>query len=184
MDRLRNKLSQQYETFNVAEPAEGHFERFREKLGPQISQKQHGISYYLKVAAIIVGVSVSSILVYEMLRPDKISESYTFGTLSQEFRDAEDYFLKTIQTKYSEIEQIQFDDPEQKELILKELEEMDQLYKQLVKDFNTDPDNEMVVNAMIQHYQLKINILNNILIQLEEINILKSNLKSHENTEI
>ena len=184
MDRLRNKLSQQHRTFNVAEPSEGHFERFREKLGPPDAMQKPGISYYLKVAAIIAGVSVSSILIYEMLRPDNISESYTFGTLSQEFRDAEDYYLNTIKAKYSEIEKLQFEDPAQKKLILDELEEMDQLYNQLIKDFNTDPDNEMVVNAMIQHYQMKIQILNNILIQLEEINLLKSNLKSHENTEI
>lgn len=183
MDRLRNKLFHQHETFNVAEPSEGHFERFREKLGPPDAVKPHGISYYLKVAAIIVGVSVSSILIYEILRPDNVSKSYTFGSLSEEFRDAEDYYMKTIQAKYSELEELQFEDPAQKKLILEELEEMDQLYNQLIKDFNSDPDNERVVNAMIRHYQMKIEILNNILIQLEEINLLKSNLKSHEKTE-
>ncbi len=184
MDHLRNKVSQQHKTFNVAEPSEGHFERFMEKLGPPVALQKPGISYYLKVAAIVIGVSVSSILIYEMLRTDSINESYTFGTLSKEFRDAEDYYTNTIKAKYTEIEELQFEDPAQKKLILDELDEMDQLYNQLVKDFNTDPDNEMVVNAMIRHYQLKIEILNNILAQLEEINKLQSNLKSHENTEI
>ena len=183
MNRLRNKFFHQHEAFNTAEPPEGHFERFREKLGPPEAVKRPGVTYYLKVAAIIVGVSVSSILVYEMLRPDEISEHYTFGTLSEEFRDAEDYYLKTIQVKYSEIESIEFEDPAQKKLLLEELDGMDQLYKQMVKDFKADPDNEMVVNAMIQHYQMKIEILNNILLQLEETNKLISNLKSHE-TEI
>ena len=184
MDQLRNKLFQQREIFNSAEPSEGHFERFREKLGYNESLKRHEFSYYLKVAAIVVGVSFSSILIYEMLRPDTISDPYTFGILSKEYRDAEDYFLKTIQAKYSDLDKIRFDDPAQKKLILDELEEMDQLYKQLERDFHADPDNEMVVNAMIQHYQMKIEILNNILNQLEKISNVQSNLKSHEKTEI
>ena len=184
MDRLRNIFFQQQEIFNSAEPPEGHFERFRKKLGSSESLNRYGLSYYLKVAAIVVGVSFSSILIYEMLRPDTISDPYTFGILSKEYKDAEDYYLKTIQTKYSDLDKIRFDDPAQKELIRDELGEMDQLYKQLERDFQADPDNDMIVNAMIQHYQMKIEILNNILKQLEKINSAQSNLKSHEKTEI
>ena len=61
MNSLRNKILQQYETFNASEPSEGHFERFSKKLGPTEAVKKRGIPDYLKIAAIVVGVSFLSI---------------------------------------------------------------------------------------------------------------------------
>ena len=39
------------------------------------------------------------------------------------------------------------------------------------KDLKTSPKDERVINAMIEHYQVKLEIMTNLLEQLQEINI-------------
>ena len=60
---------------------------------------------------------------------------------------------------------------------------MDSVSKSLQNDLQTTADDERVVNALIEHYRLKLDIMNQILNTLEEI---KTNHKQtdHEKSKI
>jgi hypothetical protein len=75
-------------------------------------------------------------------------------------------------------------DKSQKEMIMKELKEMDQIYKSLSKELENDPNNERLINAMIKHYQLKLDILNELTDQLLIIKNAISNNNQNEKQDI
>jgi len=65
-----------------------------------------------------------------------------------------------------------------------ELEEMDKLFHSLQKDFQSNPNDQRVINAMISHYQLKLEVMSQIIKQLEEVNHVNNKYKNHESKEI
>ena len=68
-------------------------------------------------------------------------------------------------------------------MIMEELSEMDSIYNSMKKDLKTSPNDERIINAMIEHYQLKLEVMTNLLEQLQEINT-NNKQTGHENNEI
>lgn len=185
MENLEQKIKENQLRFDDAEPGEGHFERFMQKLSRSRPARKFAVSYYFKVAAVLLLVSVSSILFYEMVISPRFEKNrYSFGKLSPEYREVEDYFIHTIKVKYDQLQNLDIKDNIQKDMIMEELGEMDKIYLSLSKELQNDPNNERLINAMIQHYQLKLNIINEITKQLEIIKNSASNNNQNENTEI
>ena len=84
-----------------------------------------------------------------------------------------------------ELDQFNFIDSTQKNIVMNELTEMDAMYEALKKDLTTNPDDERVINAMIQHYQLKVEVMNQIVNQLRQAkNINNQKSDNYESTEI
>jgi hypothetical protein len=185
MENLEKKINENRLRFDNAEPGEGHFERFMQKLSRIRPVRKFVVPYYVKVAAVLLLVSVSSILFYEMVISPRFEKNkYSFGKLSPEYREVEDYFMHSINVKYNQLQDLDIDDKYQKDMIMKELNEMDKIYQSLSKELQRDPYNERLINAMIQHYQLKLEIINGITKQLEIIKNSASNNNQDENTEI
>ena len=63
-----------------------------------------------------------------------------------------------------------------------ELAEMDSMFVNLQKEYNSNPNDERIINAMIEYYQTKLDIVNTIKTDLENVKQLKR--KKHENPEI
>ena len=185
MENIENKILRNRAAFDNAEPASGHFDRFVARLD-QVSQlRRRSLSYYLKVAGILLLVSFSSILIYQMAVNRYFEKNvYSFGKLSPEYREVEDYFIHTINTKYNDLQKIDMKDGTQKEMIMKEMKEMDKVYRSLSKELKNDPNNERLINAMIKHYQLKLDILNEMTDQLMKIKNSISNNNHNENKDI
>jgi hypothetical protein len=184
MQNLEHKILNNRQEFDHAEPASGHFGRFTEKLRRANMGKRFPIPYYLRVAAVLLFVSLSSIVIYELIRPSQWNTTYTIGRLSPEYREVEDFFIYTINSKYDILESLYNGESEQAKVIRNELKEMDIMFKNLSKELENDPNNERLINAMIQHYQMKLDILNSIISQLEDIKKITSKNNKYENKEI
>ena len=185
MQNLENKIINNRKEFDSEEPGDGHFERFAEKFRRAKTGKRIRISYYLRIAAVLLFVSMTSILVYELINTvNRNTYEYTFGKLSTEYREIEDFFIHNIHSGYNRLESLNIGDEDQKETIIEELKEMDDVLKGLSRELNNDPNNERLINAIIQHYQLKVEIMNSIIGQLEEIRQITLNNNKNENKEI
>jgi hypothetical protein len=98
--------------------------------------------------------------------------------LPGEFLEAQVYYTSQIKQKHSEINRLNLSEPDTKNLMMKELEEMDRLFYSLMKDLKTNPSDERILSAMIEHYQVKLEIMSQIIRQLEKTNQLKSTYKN------
>lgn len=85
-----------------------------------------------------------------------------------ELREAEIYYTSLLNEKISQIEPLLEQNPELKESLHKDLSELDSIYAELQKDLRDNIANDEVVEAMIQNYVLKIQILEDLLEYMDE----------------
>lgn len=185
MKNLDKIIQENRLSFDSQEPGEDHFERFEQKLIEyNKKQKTFTLGFVLKAAAVAILVVLSGLWVYDNVGT-KTPDGIALSEISPEYGEVEMYYTHLVNQKYQEIDQFQFLDSTQKVMLVRELSEMDSIYENLKQDLTTNPNDQRVINAMIQHYQLKVEVMNQILNQLQnaqEINKQKS--EYHESTNI
>lgn len=167
-DIIRNNLN----TFNEEEPSNGHFERFNRKLEvlyQASAPKRSIVPYLLKAAVVTLLVTLSSLWTWDhFIRPD--SSRMTLGQVSPEYKEVESYYIHQVSLVKDEIINITpNNNPEQKAELLKEMKNMDSVYVSLQKELKANPNDERIINAMIKHYQTKLEIMTYIVNQLQTI---------------
>jgi hypothetical protein len=70
--------------------------------------------------------------------------------------------------------------PGQKDLLVKEMKSMDSVYVSLQKELKANPNDERIINAMIEHYQTKLEVMTYIVSQLKTIRNDNLNKKEDE----
>ncbi len=189
MNKLEQYIRSNRDRFDAVEPARGHMERFRNRLPGSDTRLTlplfTRIPYGLKIASVLILVAVSSVLIYEQAQRFYFSRQEPLQeVLPGEYLEAKLYYTSLIREKYSEIDRLSLADPERNEILLKEMGEMDRLFHSLMKDLQTNPSDERILSAMITHYQMKIDVMDQIITQLEKVNEINSTYKSHEKTDV
>jgi hypothetical protein len=185
MNKLEKHIRTNREQLDSFEPSSNHMTRFREKLNPARLSLYKRIPYGFKIAVILLLVAITSILVFEQSQKYYISRQQPLEKIIPgEYKEARIYYTSQIKQKHTEIDQLNLSDPERNELVFMELKEMDHLFQSLLRDLQTNPSDERVLSAMINHYQMKLEIMGQIIEQLEKANKINSKLKSHEKSEV
>jgi hypothetical protein len=188
MEPIERYIIENRDRFDLEEPREGHFERFESKR-QNIPGKpgSFSLSYLLKAVAVTILFALSSIWIYEsLISQANIKTTLTLADISSEYRDAEIYYTALISRKLKEIKSFDFhDNSREQKIVLEELSEMDTIYKSLEKELDAERGNHMVINAMIRHHQLKLDIMSQLLEHLYEFQTAeKSKTENDENITI
>ncbi|MCK5169963.1 MAG: hypothetical protein KAQ75_08790 [Bacteroidales bacterium] len=186
MKDLDNIIQKNRSEFDSFEPSDGHFARFEQKLNELNSRKKKSftIGYMLKAAVVAILVILSGLWVYDNFE-SRTNNGIALSEISPEYGEVEMYYTHLVNQKYGEINQCESLDSTQKGMLMYELGEMDSIYANLKNDLRTNPNDQRVINAMIQHYQLKVEVMNQILQQLQQVqNINKHKSENYESTEI
>jgi hypothetical protein len=183
MDELDKIIIENRHDFEE-EPQDGHFERFAERLRmAESKRKSIQLTPFLKVAAVLVIILLSANL-YVFLRNPKTMVKETVASKS-DLGEASFYYTNSINNGIRDLEKMANEGiGSQKELaqIKHELSEMDSLFVNLQAEYKANPNDERIINAMIEYYQTKLDIVNTIKTDLENVKHLKR--KNHENPEI
>lgn len=157
--------------FEVSEPMEGHFERFNWKLEKRLHShvKRSIVPYLLKAAVVTILVTLSSLWTWDhFIRTDR--GRMTLGQVSPQYKEVENYYVHQVNLMESEFMNIDLkNNPEQKQVLLSEMKSMDSVYVQLQKELKINPNDERIINAMIEHYQTKLEVMTYIVNQLKAI---------------
>jgi hypothetical protein len=164
------------------EPSNGHFERFSSMLEVRFKKeapKRSIVPYLLRAAVVTLLVTLSSLWVWDnFLSPG--SKRMTLGEVSPEYREVENYYVHEVNMMEGELTNINFSNPEQKDMLLKEMKSMDSVYVSLQKELKANPNDQRIINAMIEHYQTKVDVMNYIISQLKAIRNENQNMKENE----
>ena len=183
MDILDKKIIERRHEFEE-EPNEGHFDRFGEKLRIQKTKsKAPMISAFLKVAAVLIIILLSANLVAYFTNPR--SDLKGGMVIKSDLNEASFYYTSKINNGIRDLEKMAGEgigSPKEIVQIKHELSEMDSLFVNLQQEYKANPNDERIINAMIEYYQTKLDIVNTIKTDLENVKNLKS--KKHENHEI
>ena len=172
MKNIEELIRSSKDFFEEAEPSEGHLERFNRKLEIRFGArtiKRSIVPYLLKAAVVTLLVTLSSLWTWDhFIRSDR--NRMSLGEVSPQYREVENYYVHQVNLMESQLVNIDLkNNPEQKEMLLSELKGMDSVYVQLQKELKANPNDERIINAMIEHYQTKVDIMSYIVNQLKAI---------------
>lgn len=184
MKTIDEIISRNRGLFDDREPSEGHFDRFSYKLATRLHSgavKRSIVPYLLKAAVVTLLVTLSSLWSYDhLIRPNLYTKT-SLSQVSPEYREVEDYYIQQVNLMENEITSLDLTkNPEQKMMLDQELKSMDSTYVELQKELKASPNDQRIINAMIEHYQTKVDVMNYILTQLKQINNETKNSENHE----
>lgn len=180
-------IQENREAFDSNEPGAGHFKRFDDKLDKKFGQeKKRNYTFYLKIAAVFALGLMSTFWLYEKFSThggQNGIEGIALSDISAEYAEVEVYFTSSINNSLNDLNPYIKDNEELKEELLgSEFEELDSLYRDLQKELANNPDDEQIIEAMIVHYQTKLEIISIVLNQLKKVKTHKN--QENEKTEI
>ncbi|WP_421919012.1 hypothetical protein [Marinifilum sp.] len=178
MIELEKVFRKHKEEFDDRNPGNDHLENFLGKLNNEQKKKSlFGISGFLKVATIAIFVVLSGITGYQ-IRKMQTPEQPGLGAISPEYEEVELFYTSNIDSQLKMIERMgNFDNTNHQSILAEELKEMDKRYNQLKEELKLHPDDDRIIQAMIEYYQVKTNVLNRIIEQLYQVRKqTKSNL--------
>ncbi|MBM3420252.1 MAG: hypothetical protein FJY11_03865 [Bacteroidetes bacterium] len=185
MKDIEEIIRQNRHFFDDAEPSMGHIERFRAKLEVRFAtrRKINIGPYLLRAAAVTLLLTLSSLWTWEhFIRPE--SRRMTLSQVSPQYREVESYYVSQVNMLQVEILNIAaLAGDEQKRMLDEEIRNMDVSFRELQKELKTNPNDERVINAMIEHYQTKVEVMSFILNQLKEIRNENQN-RTEENEKV
>ena len=147
---------------------------------PDNARKRSIVPYLLKAAVVTLLVTLSSLWTWDhFIRPG--SSRMTLGDVSPQFKEVENYYIHQVNMLEDEIVTVDLkNSPEQKEMFINEMESMDSIYVTLQKELKANPNDERIINAMIEHYQTKLDIMTYIINQLKAIRNNNQNRMENE----
>jgi hypothetical protein len=183
MKNIEDIIRNNKDFFEEAEPSNGHLERFNRKLEQRFQVhtiKRSIVPYLLKAAVVTLLITLSSLWTWDhFLRP--ANTRMTLGQVSPQYKEVENYYVHQVNMMESEIVSVDLNNgSEQKTMLLKEMRTMDSTYVSLQKELKANPNDERIINAMIEHYQTKLEVMTYIVNQLKSIRNDNQNKKEDE----
>ena len=167
-DQFEKFIMENRSAFDDAEPSEKIWNSIDQKL----EKKTVPMNIIWKVAAVLFLVSTVVLLI------DRKAPTIEMGPmLSQEFVEAEDYYVTMINQRKELIREHL--SPEEEKAFLTEINDLDAMYLELKETYQSNASSERVMDAMINNLQLRLAILNR---QLEILEKIKG--QNHENEHI
>jgi hypothetical protein len=183
MNTIEDIIKRGRSEFDDREPSDGHFERFSFRLATRlhaVKAKRSIVPYLLKAAVVTLLVTLSSLWTFEHFVRPNLKTKMTLSEVSPEYREVERYYVTQVNLMENEFTSLEITTPEQKEALMKEMASMDSVYVELQKELRANPNDQRIIDAMITHYQTKIEVMSYILSQLKEIKAETVNPGSHE----
>lgn len=133
---------------------------------------------YAWIAASVAFLLTSGAFIGMQMAGNSQSEIASLSDVSSEYAEMEVYYQSQIQEKVAQL--ARYDD----QTVTKDLEQVDEFMKELQEELKESPkgNEEKIINAMIDNYQTKINILERVLERIQSSN--RKNLKSEEDETI
>lgn len=163
--------------FDVEEPTIGHFNRFEEKLNATSSKPSFNNLFFIKIAIaasiiLFVGIWIGS--------NNNSSKGFELAQVSSEMEETQSYFIATIEKELQTIEIERNSDTEQ--LIndaLSQLNKLETQYQKLTLELKESTEDKRIIYAMISNFQQRIELLQLLMQQIENVKQLK--LENNEN---
>lgn len=184
-DRLEEFIRDNREQFDDLDPRPEVWDRIQKRKAPVLNI---GWKAILWRAAAVVIIFFSSYIFFRLTDKDPVVPAGNLyselpaeqSPLVGELKEAEMYYTSQIEFMRAEAIRLSQGDPQVKEIIDTEMIDLDQVFRELKNDLKDNTDNEEVIEAMIQNYRIKLEVLEEILRQLKA-STEPFNSLSHEN---
>lgn len=179
-DKLEKFMMENREDFDVFEPNEELWEGIQQSITPV--RKLNWKTIALRVAAVVV-IFIASYFFHDLMQQNSNNQMAEENMEQpneqmQMLMEAELFYTSQINTAQEEFILLSGNDKELIDDIKYDLSELDKVFDELKNDLKENGDNQEVIEAMIQNYRIKLQILNEMLGQMNKST--KSNEKTNE----
>jgi len=173
MNNLDKFIKDHAEKFNDQDPAEGHFDRFEQRLEKLHASgiKPAPIRLWMKIAAGIVILMTAGLTIFELATHDfsnRTNQQQATLGLPDDLIEVLDIYERRTDQQMSELSQLAQNCPNGSNLVKTTQKEVDQLNRNmddLVYALKENPSDERVQNAMIQNCKAKESLLSDVILQ-------------------
>jgi hypothetical protein len=149
-------------------PSQGHEERFIQKLDRHFAQppvRKIRFRHALQVAASLAIILTSAVLLLRQSGGGELAgKEIPAGMMEADF-----YYASQMDERYDQISEFNFENEEERTVLLNELKDLEVYHQQMMEDLEANPDDDRVINALIRHYQVKLEVMDQIIIQLNQV---------------
>lgn len=190
-DNLEKFIIENREDFDIYEPANDIWEKINLP-----GSKKKTTSLYIVLSRYAAVVAITAIITFLAVnnfnKSDKNSNSAIVENPSKteqppqsiiipELAEAEAYYSGLVNSRINEIAILTTNSPEVKKELDFDFKELEQIYEELKTDLADNAGNQEVIEAMIQNYRTRVEILESLLISLKNENKTREN---HENNSV
>ena len=171
-DKLEIKFKELQGQFDLEKPRMGHFDRFEARLNQDQSKSpKRSFRFYA-----VISIAASFILFFGIWIGSSFSDNgMELAAISDEMYDTQNYFITTIEKELETIEgEKSIDNEKIISDALLQLEKLESQYKLLTLELKESTEDQRIIYAMISNFQQRIELLQNLLNQIEEIKNLKT----------
>lgn len=175
-DTLEQLFSKLDGTFNQEEPNQGHQKRFLDKLNAsnkvsEITLKHK--TYWLTYISIAAAIALLMTLGFFQLNVPKTLDEQV-AQISPEASKTQFYFANLIEEQVRALHSEE--SPETKKIIedtMSQLKKLELNYSKMEQDLVRGGNTKLILSAMITNFQTRIDLLNEVMIQIETIKNIK-----------
>jgi hypothetical protein len=178
-DYIEELIEKNLKELNENEPPEGHFDRFEARLKGLQQKRSFSLRLVWKIAAaaVFAFLVVNQAVIWFSDRnvlPSGTRESgeMTLASVSSEYEEVEFFYTNAINVGLTQWEKLAGEgliSEEEQRMMNSELEDFEKTFRKLQEDLSRSPEDERVINAMIEYYQTKLSLIRMIIERLEEV---------------
>lgn len=156
----------------------GHEDRFLAKLNEKNKINKKEKFNYWKVAAIFIPILMLATYFFMEFQPlgkNSVQNDTILAAYSPDLNEAENHFSYIVQQKVEEVKALET--PENRNFIdnsMNSLQDLQKDYNRLLIDLKESGGNSQVVRSILQNLQFQVELLENVLIQIETIQEIKT----------
>jgi len=164
MRKLEDFMRDNRDDFDSELPSQDLWNKIESKL-----EKKKGKYKFLKIASAVAAVLILALVGTYMLKPQTDNYSKYANVSDPELKnllETEAFYAEKVSTKVGEIQKCYKVHPELKMDIENDLNELDNMYRELQKDLNDNLYNREVIEAMIQNNRFRLEMVDRVLNQI------------------
>ncbi|MFZ5941401.1 MAG: hypothetical protein ACOYXB_12590 [Bacteroidota bacterium] len=164
-DRLEQFVKENREAFDSHEPNPSLWLRISPSARKERTSRRLRIMRYAAAAALLISAFSAG---FYYLGRSSASSAIEQSAMYRELMETEAYYNSLVSQKYTELKPYFAGTPGMEEDLNKDMADLDQICRELKNDLKDDVDNVEVIEAMIQNYRMKLEILEDLLNQLKQ----------------
>ncbi len=164
MKKIENIADRFRDVFDSEEPSSNHLENFAGKLRMYSSKRKNTRLFYRY--SIVVATAAAALLLLlplYMKRTQPIEDVAVAGQLPPEIRELEHYYEHIIQPEMNMLQASISECPSRRKEAQNCMNELNKSLRDIQKDLEENPGDELVINAMVNHYQIRIEVVNQLI---------------------
>ena len=163
MDKLEDFIRNNRRDLDIYEPDPNVWYRIRKK----IRSGKSPLLRWVAAAAMVVVVLGTSLILYTGAR-NRNTDYISNKSRQQELKETEIFYNSIVNSLYREAEPFFTSQPEIKKELYTDMARIDSLCIEIKKDLKDNISNQEVIEALVQNYRIKIQILEEMLNTLRE----------------